>query len=100
MESKNKIRIVRDRQLDLLTAYLKDGNEIELEAIEADNIIFYVDPKSKELVMIQVYNFNAFRKEMLRDMMIVVTKKAIQRLIELIADAFRSNNSFRHKFAA
>jgi hypothetical protein len=93
MAGNQEIRIEIDKQLDLLTARLKETKN-PLETIESDNFLFFVDSETKDLVMIQIYDFRVIRRKLLRHLMILVTKRAIQTWIRTLADTFRASASY------
>jgi len=97
-----KIIINIDKKLDILTAYIDDNidNKSNLEVIEADmNILFHVNPETRELVMIQIYDFSIIKRMLQKKMFFLVTKTAIKTWLNTIIESFKANNKLKEKFA-
>jgi len=98
MAGNQEIKIEIDKQLDLLTARLKETKN-PLETVESGNILFFVDSETKDLVMIQIYDFRVIRRRLLRHLIILATRRAIQIWIRTLADSFRASTSYAHRYA-
>lgn len=92
-----EIKIEIDKRLDLLTAHIKESTN-PLQTIESDNILFFVDTETKDLVMIQIYDFQIVRRKLLKHLMILATKKGVQAWIRTLADSFKAS-TYAHRYA-
>ncbi len=97
-----KINIKIDRELDLMTAYVQEDrlNKSELEVIDIDdyNILIHLDPLTKEVVFVQVYDFSIIRRKLLGQLTLLITKRAIRNWLDLIIKSFKANKP-QEKFA-
>ncbi len=92
-----------DKKLDVLTAYIKEDyiSNSNLEVIEVDdmNILFHIDPQTRELVMIQVYDFSVIKRILIKRLLFLVTKNAIKTWLNTIVESFQANNKLKERFA-
>lgn len=99
MENK-EIKISIDKDLDLLTAFVNEKkSDNSLTAIDSGNIIFYVEPETNELIMVQIYDFNVLRKKLFKNLMVLATKGAINAWLNSIISAFQASNTLTNKYA-
>jgi hypothetical protein len=98
-----KMNINIDKKLDVLTAYIKEDyiSNSNLEVIEVDdmNILFHIDPQTRELVMIQVYDFSVIKRILIKRLLFLVTKNAIKTWLNTIVESFQANNKLKERFA-
>ena len=97
-----KMNINIDKKLDILTAYIKvdSTNKSNLEVIEADmNILFHVNSQTRELVMIQIYDFSVIKRMLIKHLLFLVTKNAIKTWLSTIAESFMASNKLKERFA-
>ncbi|MDM8549695.1 hypothetical protein QUF72_06450 [Desulfobacterales bacterium HSG2] len=79
------IKTEYDRKLDLFTAYIKEdkGNPIETIPGPFDgHVLFEVDSADGDLVRIVIYDFSVIRRELMKEMVFLLTKKRVPELVE------------------
>ena len=92
-----KIEINIDKELDLLTAYIGQSSEnknTHLEVLEGPfngNVLFHVNPKNNELVMIQIIDFTIIKRILFKHMILLLTKDAIITWLSTLIDSFKAN---------
>jgi hypothetical protein len=90
-----KMNIKIDKELDLMTAYVQEDklNKTELEIYDIDdyNILLHVDPTSKEVVYVQIYDFSIIKRKLIRHLIFLITKGAIRNWLAPIIESFKIN---------
>lgn len=90
-----KMKIKIDKELDLMTAYVQEDklNKAELEVYDIDdyNILLHVDPNTKEVVYIQIYDFSIIKRRLTRHLIFLITKGAIRSWLTPIVESFKIN---------
>jgi len=92
-----KIKINIDKELDLLTAFIDSKNEhgtghLEVKEGPFDgNVLFHVNPSNNEVVMIQIYDFSIIKRKLLRHLIFLLTKDAINTWLSTLVDSFKAN---------
>ena len=101
MAPMNDLKIEIDKELDLLTAYIKEvDNPLETIAGPYDgHILFFIDSQTKELARIEIYNFKKIRRILIRQFIFLITKETIKNWIIPIADSFRASPKHTESFA-
>ena len=96
------IRIEHDRELDLLTAYLNEDSENQLDVLEGPfdgHVLFYVDSVTKKLARIEIYDFSIIQRMLLRRFIFLLTKETIKSWLATLIDSFRANPNHQERFA-
>lgn len=89
-----EIELNIDKELDLLTAIVKNSDPIDsqLEVKEIDdNILFHINPSTNELVMIQIYDFSIIRRKLIRHLLFLITKDAIRIWLSSLIASFKAS---------
>jgi len=90
-----KMNIKIDKGLDLMTAYVQEDkiNTTDLEVIDIDayNILLHIDPSTKEVVFIQIYDFSIIKRKLIRHLIFLITKGAIRNWLNPIVESFKAN---------
>lgn len=91
-----KMNINIDKNLDLLTATfpeLQSGGQ-PLEVVEIDyNILFHINPVTKEIIMIQIYDFSVIKRKFIKHLMLFITKDSIRTWLNTLIASFKANKS-------
>lgn len=99
MAQMNEIKIEIDKELDLLTAYIKEvNNPLDVIAGPFDgHMLFFIDSQTKELARIEIYDFKIIRRILVRQFIFLITKKTIKNWLSTIADSFKANHPIHEK---
>lgn len=91
-----------DKELDLMTAYVQEDKigKTNLEVIDIDvyNVLVHIDPETKEVVYIQIYDFSIIRRKLLKHLIFLITNGAIRTWLDTIVESFKANKP-RERFA-
>ncbi len=91
MMTPDKIAIEIDKELDLLTAFVnKKSTDNSLESTDYDNIIYFKEPETRNLIMIQVYDFSLFKKKMLKKFLQIDSNESIYTWLYFLVNSFQA----------
>jgi len=85
------IKTEYDRKLDLFTAYIKEdkGNPIETIPGPFDgHVLFEVDSADGDLVRIVIYDFSVIRRELMKEMVFLLTKRTVRNWLKVLINVF------------
>lgn len=94
------IKTFYDRKLDLFTAHIKadKGNPIETIPGPFDgHVLFEVDSADGDLIRIVIYDFSVIRRELMKDMLFLLTGKTVQNWLRMLTHVFQAGRSYAPK---
>ena len=97
----SRIRIERDRELDLFIAHVREiTNPLETRVVPLldGNILFKVDSVTDDLVQVFIYDFSVVRRRLLTKLIFVYTTGAVENWINMLIAAFKAGKK-RDKLA-
>ncbi|MDM8569734.1 hypothetical protein QUF50_09540 [Thiotrichales bacterium HSG1] len=85
------VNFEHDNELDLLIAHFGEiKNPLETEETPFyENILFKVDSKTGELVQVLIYDFSAFRRHLLTQLIFLYTRKTIKNWLKVLVAGFK-----------